>query len=437
MALPEQTSLLRRVIVAVALAGVLVVTHLGLQQANGFANGCTGLAGIAFSADDIGTETAGCAAVTGSEWANMFGVSNVVWGLLFYGLVLALRLGYAAFRDDRLRLASAGVVGVGVLYTAFLVYIQAVQIGSFCVLCMTSAALVLTLAVLHAVEHRRLGSGLAAPPRRRAGPERTGLGALRPYAPLLAVFAVLLVADLAWARQSDAPAGSTDAVRQLTRTTAAGLQPARNETGTCDYDPSYDPIADLAPFTDGPFRGDPDAPVAVVKVFDPNCPHCKELSETIDPVAEELGDRARFYYVPYPLRQQSLGQIIALKLAEREGRFFELMDEMFRRQDQTWGMSLEELVETVDAVGMDGAAFQAVVEDADRLQPLLAQIEADAEAVADAFTNRDGGIGVPKLAVDGRVVAATYSSYSARCLAEFVAEAEAADVGAEAEPAVN
>lgn len=434
MALPAQTSVLRRIIVGVALLGVLVVTHLGLQQANGFANGCTGFGDIAFSAEGIGGEAAGCAAVTGSEWASMFGVSNVVWGLLFYLIVLGLRLGYAASGDNRYRLLSGGVVGVGLLYTAFLVYIQAAQIGSFCVLCMTSAALVLTLFLLHMIEHRRLHTALVEAPRRKGQVDRSGLAALRPYVPLLGIFGVLLIADLVWANQAGdgGVADGVNAVRQLTRQTAGGLVPARNETGACEYDTTVAPVQDLSALTNGPFKGDPDAPVRVVEVFDPNCPHCKNLAETLEPVVDELGDQARFYYVPFPLRQESLGQIIALKLAQREGRFFELMEEMFERQDQTWGMSLEELVAAVEAVGMDGAAFRALVEDQDQLQPLLQQIQAESEAVTDAFARPDGGISVPKLAVEGRLVAATYSSYSARCLAEFIAEAqqEGASAGA-------
>ncbi len=433
MALPAQTSVLRRVIVGVALAGVLVVTHLGLQQANGFANGCSGLAGVVFSADDIGTESAGCAAVTGSAWASMFGVSNVVWGLLFYLLVVALRLGYAASGDNRYRLASVGVVGVGVLYTAFLVYIQAVRIGSFCVLCMTSAALVLTLFVLHMIEHRRLQTGLVEAPRRKGQVDRSGLAALRPYVPLLGAFALLFTADLVWAnRAGGVTAGEgAAAVRQLTRQTAGGLAPARNETGLCEYDTTVEPVTDLSAFTTGPFKGDPDAPVRVVEVFDPNCPHCKDLFTTLDPVTDELGDQARFYYVPYPLRQESLGQVIALKLAQREGRFFELMEEMFRRQDQTWGMTIDELTETVDAVGMDGAAFRALVEDQEQLRPILQQIQTEADAVTAAFAAPDGGMSVPKLSVEGRLVQASYSSYSPRCLAEFVAEAAPAGAPAE------
>lgn len=426
MALPAQTSQLRRIIVGVALLGVLIVAHLGLQQANGFANGCLGFGDVAYTADGIGGTSAGCEAVTASEYANFLGVSNIAWGLLFYGLVVALRLAYAATADNRLRLASAGVVGVGLLYSAYLVYLQAAVIGSFCVLCTTSAVLVLTLFVLHVLEHRRLQTGLVAAPRRPAQANRHGLAALRPYAPLLGVFAVLLAADVVLAGRGapeEEPAGGEN--RLLAAASASAPAALPSTAGECTYDPTAAPIADLSPFTDGPFKGGAEAPVRVVKVFDPNCPHCKDLSDALEPVVAEHGDRARFYYVPFPLRQTSLGQVVALKLAQREGRFFELMEEMFRRQDATWGMTLPELVAAVNAVGMDGAAFQALLEDPARLQPVLDQVQADAQAVEAAFADPDGGLSVPKLAVEGRVVASTYASYSPRCLGEFIAQAGA------------
>ena len=161
-------------------------------------------------------------------------------------------------------------------------------------------------------------------------------------------------------------------------------------------------------------------------MFDPNCPHCRSLSETLDAFIAENRDDARYHYVAYPLRQESLGQIVALKMAEEQSDelFFELMHEMFRRQDATWGMTLPELRETVEAVGMDGAAFEATLTDQDRLRGYLDEVEATANAVTDAFAREDGGMSVPKLAVDGRVVESTYASYSGRCLSEFIAQAE-------------
>ena len=72
---------------------------------------------------------------------------------------------------------------------------------------------------------------------------------------------------------------------------------------------------------------------------------------------------------------------------------------------------------------MDGAAFQALLNDAAQVQPLLEQVQAEAQAVQAAFAAPDGGISVPKLAVDGRLVQSSHASYSPRCLGEFVAEA--------------
>ncbi len=131
-------------IFALALFGLLVVVQLALK-----ASGAETVVGCS---DEAG---AGCSSVTTGPYSRFLGVSNVVWGGLFYGLIAALRLGYGATADGRLRLASLAVAGGGLLYSGYLVYLQAAVIGQFCALCMTSAATVALLAVLHAVEHAR------------------------------------------------------------------------------------------------------------------------------------------------------------------------------------------------------------------------------------------------------------------------------------------
>ena len=420
MVLPAQTSLLRRLLLGVALLGIVVVTHLALQKANGFANGCTGFGDVDYSSGAALTgESTGCATVTEGEYADFLGIPNITLGLLFYVVVAGLRLAYVMRREDRFRLAAFGVVSVGLLYTLYLIYLQAAVIGAFCVLCMTSAALVFTLFLLHMIEHRKVQGVEPAAPSRRAPSEPRGLAALRPYAPVLGGFAVLLLGTFALGAQTAPEAGGL-AATPASSTPALPTPRIQDVTGACTYDPDFEPIADLTPFLNGPSLGNPDAEATIVKVFDPNCPHCRELSETLDTFIAENGDAARFYYVPYPLRQQSLGQVVALTLAQREGKFFDLMHEMFERQDATWGMTLPELVATANAVGMDGAALQASLEDPETIRPLLEQIQAQANAVGEAFAKPDGSFSVPKLAVNGRIVAPTYASYSTRCLAEFV-----------------
>ena len=180
----------------------------------------------------------------------------------------------------------------------------------------------------------------------------------------------------------------------------------------------------MTPFMQGPWRGNPDSPVKVVEVLDPNCPHCRELSDVVGPFIDENPDSAQYFFVPYPLRQESVGQVIALRMAAEQDKFFEVLDEMFRRQDTSWGMTMPELVATLNAVGMDGSAFEATLQDDTQLQGYLSAIQTEAEAVTDAFTSQSGRLSVPKLAINGRVVESTYASYSERCLSEFISEAQ-------------
>jgi uncharacterized membrane protein/thiol-disulfide isomerase/thioredoxin len=421
MSLPAQTSTLRRIIVAAALVGVLIASHLWLQErANGFQLGCTGLA------DGTEAVESGCLDVTTGPYADFLGISNIAWGLGFYVLLVGIRLFYAMSGDDRLRLASLAMTGAGVLYSGYLVYLQAAVIGSFCPVCMGSAATALTLFILHVLEHRRIRTAVTSSPRRAQAVQK-GAAALRPYLPLFGVFAVLLGGLVVLANNSTARAEGAD----NPPTAEAGETPLITvPEGTCAYDPNMEPIADMAPFTSGPYKGSADATVTVVEIFDPNCPHCRDLAESLEPVIEEYGDRARFYMVPFPLRPQSVGQTIALKLATREGKFQDLVDEMFRRQDNQWGMTVEELVETVNAVGMNGAAMQALFEDQARAQPLLDEVAAESELVSAAFALPNGQISVPKVAINGHVVASTISSYSADCMGQFIEEALAGGASA-------
>ena len=428
--------ILPRVIFGVALFGVLVVTHLWLQQSAGFAAGCSGFADVTVTnLAETMREEPGCATVTNSVYAKFLGVSNVMWGLLFYVAVALLRLGHAATGNDRLRLASFGLVGVGFLYTLYLVYLQAAVIGAFCVLCMTSALTVTALLILHAMEHARLRRTATDAP----APARPALS-LKPFALVAAVFAVLLVADVVVAQQrgADAPevAEAAEAEDASTVTPTARPEPTppaveiADPARQCTYDPQYQGIEGFDRFTDGPYRGSADAPVAVVEIFDPNCPHCKDLGATLKQVIEEQGENARFYYQPFPLRDNSFGQVAALYIAEEQGKFFELMDELFERQTPTqWGMTLDQIVAAGEAAGMDAAALRARLSDEAGLQPLLARIFEDRVATVEAL-GTDDGISVPKLLINGNLVAPTYESYSPDCLTYFIEQAAAGETAA-------
>ena len=421
MPVPPQTRMLARIIFGLALLGILVVTHLGLQVEKGFSDGCTGFGDVAITAGalDAAPEVGGCGAVAAGEYADFLGVSNIVWGLLFYIGLALLRLAYASSGNSMFRLASFGMASVGILYTLYLIYLQAVVIGEYCILCMTSAVLVTILFVLHVLEHRKLAGAST-----EAAPRTTARAALMPYGVLAGIFAVLLAADVVLAGGDPAePSAFVDGTGDETPETAPPTSLAPPLPQGCAYDPVFAPVTDFTEFVNNPAQGT--GPVTVVEVFDPNCPACRALHETLRAVKTANADRATFYSVPFPLRQPTVGQAASLAWARETGSYFDLTDEFFSRQDGTWGMDADELRESANAVGLDGPSLIATLENQAQLQPLLDQVQADANAVQSQLAAPGGNISTPKLVINGRVVANTNQSLTEDCLNQFIAEASA------------
>ncbi len=408
---------LPRIIFGIALVGVFLVTDMYLEQT--FGRGC-------FSPEAANELT--CDDVFESGAGTFLGISNVLMGFLYYLLLAGLRYAYAAVKPpqrENVRKASFAVVTLGFLYSAYLTYYQyfSAELADVapCKLCLASALTTTILFILHIVEHRR-----------SSGPtgSRTSF-AMKPFIAMAVIAAVAVLADVAYAKglfggEPAAVADRTGFPSDSSLTTPQ-IDPATqiiisDPALQCTYDPEYETIEGLEAFMDGPYLGDADAPVRVVKVFDPNCPHCKDLHETLDLVAADRADKARIYYVAYPIWEHSFGQIQALRMAAGQGKFYPMLDLMFDRQ-QPQGLTLDQVVEIATAVGMDGTAFRSQIEDQAASQPLLADIMADRLAMAAIIANAEGGVSVPKLIIDNRMIQPTYESYSRDCLAYFIDQA--------------
>jgi uncharacterized membrane protein len=102
----------------------------------------------------IGTLACGvssCETVQTSRWSVFLGVPVATWGAGFYALMLALVLAELQPRfADSTRLATAVLVlaGWGVLFTAWLNYLEAFVIHAWCEWCLGSAAMVFVLFLL-------------------------------------------------------------------------------------------------------------------------------------------------------------------------------------------------------------------------------------------------------------------------------------------------
>ncbi len=390
-------------IFVLALFGVLVVVHLWVQQRADFVFGCTG-AGDAASAG-------GCADVTSSVYSSFVGVSLLAWGAAFYLALAALRFGVAAAKpplSETLRKVSFGVSTVGILFAAYLVTVQAFVLGQFCVLCLLSSLTVATIFVLHLVEHFKGGSPAVA---LRA--------ALAPYAIAAVALVVLAGADILIPREAPGAVAGDEGQPVLT---AQQIAAAGGISAECRYDVEIPRFRDFDRLLtlETPYEGSADAPVNVMKIFDPNCPHCKSLHEQLKRIIPQLSDKARFYYKPYPIWDYSIPQVQALYLAGEEGKFFEMLDRQFenqqilaalRRQSPDGAEVMRSIAQMAEEIGLDGEHVREEI----AARKYVGLIQQQNEIIS--------GIGihsVPKIIIEGRVVASTPQAFTTECLGGLI-----------------
>ena len=98
-----------------------------------------------------------CEQVQTSRWSVFLGVPVATWGVGFYILMLGLSIAglQPRFADSRrLSLAILLLAGWGVLFTAWLNYLEGFVIHAWCEWCLGSAAMVLLLFVLAVMDWR-------------------------------------------------------------------------------------------------------------------------------------------------------------------------------------------------------------------------------------------------------------------------------------------
>jgi uncharacterized membrane protein len=128
----------RRMLTAlVALVGLFIALYLTLYKA--------GIIGT------LSCGTGSCETVQLSRWATLLGLPVAAWGAAFYALVFALAFAGVQDRwaDSRpLTLTLLIVTGWGVLFSAWLTYLELFVIEAICRWCVVSAALTLLLFAL-------------------------------------------------------------------------------------------------------------------------------------------------------------------------------------------------------------------------------------------------------------------------------------------------
>jgi uncharacterized membrane protein len=131
------------IVAALALAGIFVSLYLTLYK--------VGIIG------ELSCSIGSCETVNTSKWSRFLGLPVAAWGLLFYLDVFAIALvsTFPRFEDERLlSLVLVAEAAVGVLFSAWLTYLELFVIHAICVWCVTSAAIV-TVILLVAIADLR------------------------------------------------------------------------------------------------------------------------------------------------------------------------------------------------------------------------------------------------------------------------------------------
>jgi uncharacterized membrane protein len=139
----------RMIIAALALAGVGLATYLAMYK--------LGYIGT------LACGTGGCETVQLSRWATLAGLPVAVWGVGFYlVLFLVALLGTTERYIDAPWVSHAllALTGWGVIFSAWLTYLELYVINAICRFCVVSAILVTALFLVSVMEWRaRPGKG--------------------------------------------------------------------------------------------------------------------------------------------------------------------------------------------------------------------------------------------------------------------------------------
>jgi uncharacterized membrane protein len=139
------------IVAALALAGIFISLYLTLYK----------LGVIAELSCSVGS----CETVNLSKWSRFLGLPVAAWGLLFYLDVFVIAVLGTLPRFEYQPAFSLIIVAqavVGVLFSAWLTYLELAVIHAICVWCVTSAVvvtLILVVAVADLREMRSTGDG--------------------------------------------------------------------------------------------------------------------------------------------------------------------------------------------------------------------------------------------------------------------------------------
>ena len=133
------------IVAALALAGIFISTYLTLYK--------LGMIG------ELTCSIGSCETVNISRWSVFLGLPVAAWGLFFYVDVFVIAVVGTTPRFENEQVISfvlAAQAAIGVLFSAWLTYLELAVIHAICIWCVTSAAIVTAIFLVSAADLREL-----------------------------------------------------------------------------------------------------------------------------------------------------------------------------------------------------------------------------------------------------------------------------------------
>jgi uncharacterized membrane protein len=133
------------IVAALALAGIFIATYLTLYK--------LGVIG------ELSCSIGSCETVNTSKWSRFAGLPVAGWGVLFYVEVFIIAvIGTTARLADQRVISIILVIesAIGVLFSAWLTYLELAVIHALCIWCVTSAVIVTLILLVSIADYREL-----------------------------------------------------------------------------------------------------------------------------------------------------------------------------------------------------------------------------------------------------------------------------------------
>ncbi|MBS1719413.1 MAG: vitamin K epoxide reductase family protein [Armatimonadetes bacterium] len=290
-----------------------------------------------------------CTRVAEHASSHLLGVPNSFLGLGMY-LALLIVVLIAASSPARRALFTKigfGLAGFGTLFSAYLTYISVTEIHATCKWCLSSAAIITVLFILHAVQLQKIAAEEVVADSPTEGRGALIAGAAGLGAAMLGVFTVF---------------------GQFTNSEFSSFDEAKLKKAQL-----------LIP--EGHILGDKNAPITIVEFADLTCPVCREAYPEVKKIVSESNGRVKLMFRHFPLNgaEHQISPLVAAfaEYAGTKGKFFEFVDSYYALPLEE-AKDPESSVKVIKSLGLDPVDAAKTVENFEA--PSNQRVVKDAEA---------------------------------------------------------